>query len=53
MPKILLEINEKEIPLNPLMGNMLKNIILGYLRSAKKVPDEINTIKIEIDLEPI
>ncbi len=50
MSKIILEINEKEIPLNPLMENMLKNLILGYLKSAKKIPEEIKTIKVEIDL---
>ena len=50
MSKILLEVNEREIPLNPLMENMLKNIILGYLKSAKKIPEEIKTIKVEIDV---
>ncbi|MBY8982061.1 MAG: hypothetical protein KGD57_03870 [Candidatus Lokiarchaeota archaeon] len=50
MTKILLEINEKEIPLNPLMENMLNNLILGYLKCTKKVPKEIKTIKVEIDL---
>ena len=50
MSKIILEVNEKEIPLNPLMESMLKNIILGYLKSAKKIPEKIKTIKVEIDM---
>ena len=50
MTQVNLMINDKEIPLNELMDNMLTNIILGYLKSAKKVPEEIKTIKIEISL---
>ncbi|MFW9938065.1 MAG: hypothetical protein ACFFD5_10480 [Candidatus Thorarchaeota archaeon] len=50
MAEVNLKVNEKEIPLNPLMKNMLTDIILGYLKSAKKVPEEIETIKIEISL---
>jgi len=50
MAKIILEVNENEIPLNPLMQNMLKNMVLAYLKSAKKVPDDMNSIKIEIEL---
>ena len=45
-----LVINDKDIPLNEMMKEMLKNIILGYMKSAKKIPDEINSIKIEINL---
>ncbi len=50
MTKIILEVNENKIPLNPLMENMLKDILLGYLKNAKKVPDDMNSIKIEIEL---
>lgn len=50
MTEVKLTINETEIPLNELMDNMLTNIILGYLKSAKKVPEEIRNIKIEITL---
>jgi len=50
MDNISLKVNEKEIPLNELMQDMLKNLILGYLKSAKKIPEEIKTIKIEINL---
>ncbi|MGB5912592.1 MAG: hypothetical protein WBH31_15475 [Promethearchaeia archaeon] len=50
MSSVNLKINEKEIPLNELMENMLINIILGYLKSTKKIPEEIKHIKIEIEL---
>ena len=47
---VKLEVNDKEIPLNELMKEMLSNIIQGYLKSAKKMPDEIKSIKVEINL---
>jgi hypothetical protein len=50
MKDINLMVNEKEVPLNELMEEMLKNLITGYLKSAKKIPEEIKTIKIEINL---
>lgn len=50
MTDVNLKVNEKEIPLNDLMKNMLQNIILAYLKSAKKLPEEIINIKIEIEL---
>jgi len=50
MTGVKLEVNEKEIPLNELMENMLINLVLGYLKSAKKIPEEIKQIKIEIEL---
>jgi len=50
MSSVNLSINEKEIPLNELMEKMLINIILGYLKSAKKIPEEIRQIKIEIEI---
>jgi hypothetical protein len=50
MTGVILKVNDKEIPLNPLMKNMLSDIILGYLKSAKKVPEEKKNISIEIKL---
>jgi len=50
MSSVNLKINEKDIPLNELMESMLTNIILGYLKSAKKIPEEIKQIKIEIEI---
>ena len=43
-------VNDKEIPLNELMKEMLTNLVLGYLKSAKKIPDEIDSINIEITM---
>ena len=50
MLKVILEVNEKKIPLKDFMQEMLANIILGYLNSTKKVPENVETIKIEINL---
>ena len=43
-------VNEKKIPLKDFMQEMLANIILGYLNSTKAVPENVKTIKIEINL---
>jgi len=50
MTEISLKVNNKEIPLNDLMQNMLTNILLGYLKSAKEMPKEIKSIHVEIKL---
>lgn len=50
MTDVNLQVNDKEIPLNQMMKDMLINLILGYLKSAKKIPDEIKSINIEIQL---
>ena len=48
MSNVNLKVNDREIPLNDLMENMLENLILGYLKSAKEIPEDIKNIKIEI-----
>ncbi len=48
MAEIKLEVNEKEIPLNEIMQAMLKNITMGFLKSIKGIPEDINTINISI-----
>jgi hypothetical protein len=50
MTDVKLEVNDKDIPLNDLMKDMLSNILQGYLKSAKKLPDEIKSIKVDIQL---
>ena len=50
MTDVNLQVNDKEIPLNQMMKDMLINLILGYLKSAKKIPDEIKSINMEIQL---
>ena len=48
MKVVKLSVNEKDIPLNDIMQDMLKNLILGYLKSAKEIPSDMKIIKIEI-----
>ncbi|MFX0022811.1 MAG: hypothetical protein ACFE9S_10815 [Candidatus Hermodarchaeota archaeon] len=43
-------VNERKIPLKDFMQEMLANIILGYLKTTKGVPENIENIKIEINL---
>ena len=50
MTEIILKVNDTEIPLNDFMESMLINLMLGYLKSAKEIPDEINTINLEIKI---
>ena len=45
MPVVNLKVNEKEVPLKDFMEGMLTNIILGYLKSTKGVPENIENIK--------
>ena len=48
MPEVKLGVNEKEIPLKDFMEGMLTNIVLGFLKSTKGVPDSIEDINIKI-----
>ena len=50
MTDVTLKVNDIKIPLNELMDSMLTNLILAYLKSAKKIPEEIRKIEIEISL---
>lgn len=50
MPEVILEVNQKAIPLNDFMREMLTNILMGYLKSAKEIPDDIKLISIDIHL---
>ena len=50
MTEVKLTIDEKEIPLNDMMREMLINLILGYLKSAKGIPEDQKSIKIELGL---
>ena len=48
MSQVTLKINEKEVPLNEIMNQMLKNIILGYLKTLKGLPEPMESIDINI-----
>ena len=50
MPSTKLIVNEKEIPLNDMMETMLHNLIMGYIKSAKGIPEDMKTIEVKIDL---
>ncbi|MFX0187967.1 MAG: hypothetical protein ACFE8A_09535 [Candidatus Hodarchaeota archaeon] len=50
MTAVSLKINDQEIPLNDFMQEMLSNLMLGYLKAAKEVPEDIKTISIKIQL---
>jgi hypothetical protein len=45
-----LSVNEEKIPLKDFMQDMLANVILGYLKSTKGVPENVKTIRIDINL---
>jgi len=46
--EIELEVNGKNIPLNDIMESMLNNIIRGYMKSIKGIPEDIEEININI-----
>jgi hypothetical protein len=50
MSEVNLEVNDDKVPLNDFMEDMLKNLLLGYLNSAKGIPEEIKSINVQISL---
>jgi len=50
MPEVILEVNQTNIPLKDFMQEMLTNIILGYLKSTKQIPEDIKSISIDIHM---
>jgi hypothetical protein len=50
MSDVELLVNDKKIPLKGFMQEMLTNIIQGYLKSTRGIPETIENIKIEINL---
>ena len=50
MPDIKLLINGQNIPLNPIMTEILTNINLGFISALKKIPKDKKEVKIEIKL---
>lgn len=47
---VSLQVNNEDIPLNPIMSKLLTNIIIGFLDALKGIPEEKNNIKVEISL---
>jgi len=50
MSDVNLKVNDKKVPLNDFMEEMLKNLMLGYLKAAKGIPEDIKSISVEIEL---
>ena len=50
MTEVILEVNQKNIPLKDFMQEMLTNIIMGYLKSTKHIPEDIKSISIDINI---
>jgi hypothetical protein len=47
---IKLSVNDEEVPLNPIMSNVLNNLIVGFIDVLKGIPEEKKHIKIELTL---
>ena len=50
MVDIKLFINNKDIPLNPIMSAVLTNITLGFIDVLKDIPEEKKEVNIQIKL---
>ncbi len=50
MTDIELNINDKDIPLNDFIRNIFINVNKGLIDSLKNIPEDIKSIKIDIEL---
>jgi len=50
MSEVNLKVNDEKVPLNDFMEEMLKNLMIGYLKAAKGIPEDIKSINIDIKL---
>ena len=50
MSNVIIKVNDEKVPLNDFMEEMLKNLILAYLKAAKGIPEAIKSINVEIEL---
>ena len=50
MTETFLKVNDEKVPLNDFMEDLLKNLLLGYLKSLKGIPEEIKSIDIKVNL---
>ncbi len=49
MSEVNIKVNGEKVPLNDFMEDMLKNLIFGYLKAAKGIPDDIKSVSVEIE----
>ena len=50
MSNVNIKVNDEKVPLNDFMEEMLKNLMLAYLKAAKGIPEDIKTINVEIEI---
>ncbi len=50
MSDVIIKVNNEKVPLNDFMEEMLKNLLLAYLKAAKGIPEDIKSINVEIKL---
>ena len=50
MSNVNIKVNDEKVPLNDFMEEMLKNLLVGYLKAAKGIPEDIKSINVEIEL---
>ncbi len=50
MLDVNLKVNEKDVPLNEIMSNMLTNLLMAYVKTLKKIPEDITKIQVNIEL---
>ncbi|MBY9002940.1 MAG: hypothetical protein KGD73_03115 [Candidatus Lokiarchaeota archaeon] len=48
MEYVKIEVDDKEIPLNEIMSNVIANIVDGFLDALKDIPEVRKKINIEI-----
>ena len=49
MSNVIIKVNDEKVPLNDFMEEMLKNLMVGYLKAAKGIPEEIKSIGVKIE----
>lgn len=50
MADVKLTVNDKEIPLNPIMNTIITNINLGLIEALNGIPEDKQKLNIEIIL---
>jgi len=50
MTNVNIKVNDEKVPLNDFMEEMLKNLLLAYLKAAKGIPEDIKSINVDIEL---
>ena len=51
MVEVKVKVNEVDVPLNPIMTNILSNVIGGFLDALKGVPEDRKEISVNIQFD--